>query len=460
MKLIALYVLTTLFIVLVGEIRKKPSTKTFLKADSSFKGIKAALSICASWIWAPALFISTQIAYEWGISALFWFSLPNILALTVFGRLAKKVREKVPEGFSFFSLLEKMPKEDSARLALRIIFIGLQIGCLGIQVTAGAELLSISSNLPYDILVCVMVLLPLMYSFRSGLRSSVLTDWIQCLLILFAAFIFLYYFPNDFTKKILIQEMKPFQPFNYKLMTEFGLAASLTLIFGCFADQQAWQRAFAVPQKSIKKLFFQGALLHGIITFSLGLFGAWIYTTGYLAHNVQLVGGEFINKEMGSFIFALFVFMALSGLCSTVDSVYCAVSSLVMTEFQTKPNELRVGRYAMLFTALLGICIGFFRIPVITLWLMVGILRLSSVSAILALIFFPTLNTKAISRSIIFGALTGFPLFILGAITGNSIVKLLAILTCLLVSLLTLIYYWLRSTRSKLLSQKAGSVML
>ena len=59
-----------------------------------------ATSIAASWIWAPALFVSVQVAYEKGLPGIFWFTFPNIIALLLFIFLAPKIREKLPYGYT------------------------------------------------------------------------------------------------------------------------------------------------------------------------------------------------------------------------------------------------------------------------------------------------------------------------------------------------------------------------
>ena len=55
----------------------------FLLANRGIGVLPGAMSIAASWIWAPALFIASQKAYEQGIAGLFWFTFPNPLGRNV-----------------------------------------------------------------------------------------------------------------------------------------------------------------------------------------------------------------------------------------------------------------------------------------------------------------------------------------------------------------------------------------
>lgn len=39
----------------------------FTVANRALNSVVSAMSIAAAWIWAPALFISAQVAYTWGL---------------------------------------------------------------------------------------------------------------------------------------------------------------------------------------------------------------------------------------------------------------------------------------------------------------------------------------------------------------------------------------------------------
>ena len=60
----------------------------FMAAGRSVPWWLGAISICVTWIWAPALFISSKQAYENGLPGIFWFTFPNILSLMIIAPLA------------------------------------------------------------------------------------------------------------------------------------------------------------------------------------------------------------------------------------------------------------------------------------------------------------------------------------------------------------------------------------
>ena len=57
--------------------RKTNDSESFHVGDRNLSTAVAALSIAATWIWAPALFVSGQQAYQSGFPGFLWFLIPN-----------------------------------------------------------------------------------------------------------------------------------------------------------------------------------------------------------------------------------------------------------------------------------------------------------------------------------------------------------------------------------------------
>ena len=80
--------------------RRSQNTESFHVADRKLGLIQSAMSIAATWIWAPALFTSAEKAYVNGTPGLFWFLVPNILCLLLFIPFGRKIREQMPQGIT------------------------------------------------------------------------------------------------------------------------------------------------------------------------------------------------------------------------------------------------------------------------------------------------------------------------------------------------------------------------
>ena len=80
--------------------RKTTDAEGFHVADRRIGSVIAAMSIAATWIWAPSLFTSSEMAYTRGIPGMFWFTVPNVLCLILFIPFAKRIRAQYPEGIT------------------------------------------------------------------------------------------------------------------------------------------------------------------------------------------------------------------------------------------------------------------------------------------------------------------------------------------------------------------------
>lgn len=81
-------VLTIYALIMIGATvfftKISNNTDDFHVANRNLGTVISMLSIAATWIWAPALFVSSTQAYSTGIPGLFWFLVPNVLCLIFF----------------------------------------------------------------------------------------------------------------------------------------------------------------------------------------------------------------------------------------------------------------------------------------------------------------------------------------------------------------------------------------
>jgi Na+/proline symporter len=434
MTQLILYSLVMLVLVIAYEWGKTETTERFLVADRKVKLFTGSMSVAATWIWAPAIFISSQVGYEWGFSGLVWFSIPNVLTLLFFGFFSKRIRGLLPEGFSYIQFLKK--DKSGFRNSQLTIQLAVQIVAFALQLTAGAQLLSFVSGASYLQIIVVMTIAPLLYSLISGLSSSIFTDWIQYLMIL-SAIIFIY-FGLPQAKDFNYQMNFNFNPLDLKMLKNFGIASCLTLIFGVFSDHQHWQRIFAVEKDKVSKVYTWAGVFHFLVTFSLGTLGVILASSGFSAENHQLVVVGFLNSHLPEIFTIIFIWMALCGLCSTLDSALCAFASLYVTEISKSSEKIKVGRTAMCILAIAGLVIAYFQISLITLWWIIGILRLVSLPPTLASVFDKKFSGKFGTSAIAISALLGGPVFIYGSMTKNPWLNAQGMIICLAVS--TIIY--------------------
>ena len=119
--------------------KKEDNIERFCVGNRNTGWVVSALSIAATWIWAPALFTSTENAYTKGFAGFFWFLVPNVLCLLFFIPFATRIRGEMPEGITLSGYMyEKYQSE-----AVKNIYL-FQLGMLsilstGVQLLAGSK---------------------------------------------------------------------------------------------------------------------------------------------------------------------------------------------------------------------------------------------------------------------------------------------------------------------------------
>ena len=152
--------------------------ESFLVARRELNTFQGSLSVSAAWLWAPGLFISAQQAYVNGFYGLFWFCLGNFLTLGAFAYFAKKIREEKPDGFTFSGYLkERFSGRVQSVFVVEMMI--LAVCAFAINLLAGSKTVEILTGLNYNVVTFLMAGIALMYSFRTGLKATVITEIIK-----------------------------------------------------------------------------------------------------------------------------------------------------------------------------------------------------------------------------------------------------------------------------------------
>lgn len=352
--------------------RGADTQESFLVARREVGWFLGGCSIAASWIWAPALFISTQVAYQKGLAGVFWFTVPNVLALAIFAFLAPAIRKKLPEGYTLPQFV--MTRLQSRRVHRVYLFpyVFYQLMAVTVQLFAGGNFVSLLTGIPLMVVMPIMACIALGYTWKSGLEASVITDLIQMFLIVVIGALTVYLIGS------VLGGFSGLQPgfagiegvsgvFDPEVAFSFGIVTSIGLISGAISDQQYWQRSFAIKEQSLPKAFVFGAFLFGLVPLGLSVLGLAaanpeIPVTLPSGIDVSLIGVQAVAELLPAWAMLLFVVMLLAGLTSTLDSGLSAASSLWVTdiaEVKTDVEAKRVARKAMVFTTIAGLGLGY-----------------------------------------------------------------------------------------------------
>ena len=426
--LLILYVVVMIGVSILSR-RKHQGADDFLVMGRKLGIFSGAFSIAASWIWAPAIFISSQKAFEQGLPGIFWFTLPNILCFFTFVPIALKARALLPQGYSMPDFLfARFGGDKRLHLVSLFVYFGYQLGAVVINALAGGLLLHTLTGLPVTSCILLIAGAAYSYSIIGGLRASVMTDVVQIMLLLFIAFVLV---PLVLSAvggwDTLLQGLggksgRYDNIFDPSVAYSFGIPVTIALISGPVADQMFLQRAFAAKRESLASVFMLGGLIFGIVPIVLSLLGfigaAPSVQAAVGIHDPQMVGAEVIAHYLPGLGIVAFVVLAFAGLSSCLDSSFSAVSSLTAIDIYRRYRKedassseiVRSARFGMTTVALIGTLIALLQPKLMWCFLIYGALASSMLVPVFFSLFSKHVSRRAVFASIALSILLALPL--------------------------------------------------
>lgn len=356
---------------------------SFLVARRELNTFQGSLSIAAAWLWAPGLFISAQQAYVNGLVGLFWFCLGNFLTLIAFAYFAKLIRNREPNGFTFSSYLKNRFGAKVQWLFVTEMMI-LAVCAFAINLIAGSSTVAILTGIDYTISTILMAGIAILYSFRTGLKATVVTEIIKISVVWLGALILVpWAIVSAGGWDVVVAGLGGVTgqgadifgtAFAWGVFTGFGASAFLGHMGGPWGDNSFYQRAFSIKEKSIVPSFITASFVFIMIPILMGLLGLLAAGAGLEipAAFVGITNAIVISAFLPSWAAIIFIFMVFAGLVSILDSQFSSVANMtghdIYNKFKTSNSNTGVINYArigMFILALLGIAVA--NIPGITL---------------------------------------------------------------------------------------------
>ncbi len=439
----------------------------FLVANRNVGWLLGGTSIAASWIWAPALFISTQIAYQQGLAGIFWFTFPNVIALAIFAFLAPKIREKFSQGYTLPQFIKYKLGSKKVHKVYLFPYVFYQLMAVSVQLFAGGSFISLLTGISLIKIMPILLIIALVYTLISGLEASIVTDLFQIITIFGIGIIVIPMVLSSAGGLSIISSglagiKGSTNIFNPGIAFSFGIVTSIGLIAGAICDQQYWQRSFAIKKKDLRKAFLFGAVLFAIVPIALSLLG-FIAANSNLGVTLpegidaSMIGVQTVTTLLPQWAVLLFVIMLLCGLSSTLDSGLSAFSSLWVTDIVKKEsdkNAIKSARFAMIGLALFGliIAIAVNYIPNFGLqhlwWIFNAVAACVVVPTILSL-YWDRLTAKGVYYGILTAFIIGLPIFVYGNIVNSTIIIVCSNLFMIIVSVVFCLVYSKKTVRRK-----------
>ena len=427
---------------------KTATAEGFHVADRRVGSAIAAMSIAATWIWAPSLFTSSEMAYTRGVPGMFWFTVPNVLCLILFIPFAKRIRAQCPEGITLTGYMTERYHSGKVKGIYSFQLGALAVLSTAVQLLAGGKTLALITGLPFWSMTLALAVIAYSYSRFSGLKASIATDVVQLGIILLGGGLLVVLSLRMVGGFDTVRQGVGAISGEYASLTSatgkevfwgYGLPMTVGLISGPFGDQCFWQRAFAIRQDRIGRAFFAGALLFALVPLSMGTIGFLAAGTGFIASDTGMVNFEFVSSLLPAWVLVPFLFMIVSGLLSTVDSNLCAAASMT-TDWQVASklgngDNIKTSRRVMLVLLIVSILIA--NTPGLTvtyLFLFYGTLRASTLLPTVMTLLGKRLTGNGVFVGVLTALCVGLPIFAYGNLAGIPAVKAAGSLTTVLSS--------------------------
>lgn len=430
---IALMVGTGLVCLIIAYIIKANlvrNTHDFIISDRRIGlgfGVGAVISV---WTWAMAVMMSSAMTFQWGLAGLFWFVVPNGLAVMAMIPLARILRRNMPEGYTISQFAQT--RFNGSKVAAGVVTVTMIFGIL-LEILINLKGMSVvmSTIFPIDwrVATLITVVTVLTYSYFGGLWTSVMTGTINTFMITVpAAIVVVAVFsliPGGapaVVEAVQASDPQKLTIFRWDAAAGFGITLAFGLLAAVVADQTFWQKVWAIRSDQVARTFLWAGALFYPIPICLGVLGLVGVAYGLTAADVGgdiVAVGPYIVSHIGlplALIIA-YVLVIVAACYSTIDGASSALSSIVAVDI-VKRVAPRIKESTLFYLTKLSMFLGGAVATVIvlsgadftTLVLTTYALKTSILVPLVLAILWPRTNTIGFVGGIVLSILIGMPL--------------------------------------------------
>jgi len=387
-------------------------------------------SVIAVWTWAMAVMMSAAMTYQWGLSGLFWFVVPNGLAVIAMIPFARVLRRNMPNGYTISEFTSY--RFNKSHVATGIVTATMIFGIvLEILINLKGTSIVISSifGIDWQIAAIVGILAVLAYSYFGGLWTSVMTATLNTLMITVPAAIVitLVYDKIPGGVEAVFGAVGAADARNLSVLRPdaaagFGITLAFGLLAATVADQTFWQKVWSLKAKDVSRTFLWAGGLFYPIPIALGMLGlvgiAYGLTTTDIGGDIAAVG-PYIVSHLGLpvSVVLIYVLVILAACYSTIDGASAALSSVVAVDIikryfpnTTEQSLFIVTKLSVLAGGAVALLIVLSGIDFTTLVLTTYALKTSILLPLVLAILWPRTNTLGFVGGIVLSILIGMTL--------------------------------------------------
>lgn len=387
-------------------------------------------SVIAVWTWAMAVMMSAAMTFQWGLSGLFWFVVPNGLAVIAMIPFARLLRRNMPHGYTIseFARYRFNQSNVTSGIVTATMIFGIVLEIL-INLKGTSIVISSIFGINWEVAAVVGIVAVLIYSYFGGLWTSVMTATLDTLMITVPAAIVvaLVYDKIPGGAEAVFTAVGKADPQNLSVLrpdaaSGFGITLAFGLLAATVADQTFWQKVWSIRAGEVSRTFLWAGALFYPIPICLGMLGLVGIGYGLTAADVGgdiAAVGPYIVSHIGLpvALVVVYVLVILAACYSTIDGASAALSSVVAVDIVKRylPNTSErvlfvITKASMLAGGAIALVIVLSGVDFTTLVLTTYALKTSILLPLVFAILWPRTNTIGFVGGIVLSILIGMPL--------------------------------------------------
>lgn len=196
--------------------------------------------------------------------------------------------------------------------------------------------------------IIVFTAMTLFYVLKGGLKSSLITDFIQMILfVLFLILILAFVLPTIVNKPI---DSNLLGTWDFSHGLDFLVLALIQSVSYPFHDPVLTDRGFITDPKTTRKSYVWAAAIGVVCIVAFSLVGVAMRINGEVNPSIAL-----FSKGFGTVAFITMNLIMITSATSTLDSSFSSFSKLIVVDIvKNKVVTIRKGRIAMIALAIIG----------------------------------------------------------------------------------------------------------
>ena len=333
-----------------------------MREELTYKGDNVhtyAMSIAATWVWAPAIFVASNMAYYNGLYGFLWFLIPNVLTLLIFGYFAQKfVQERGQEYFVGLTDLFVDKRQETLHSCVSALLL---IASTCVQILGLHALLQIYiPDIPLLVSACLISAFCYAYTKMGGIKACIVSDKYKYIIMLLIGIILVWTsFQDCDVSQINLFGLN--NPSFIDISLSFGIISAIGHFGAPYVDNTFWQRVFSLKKQEIFSTFVKSGIYFLLIPLCFGL-------VGFFASPLAEQGWIITKAFEGTFLTACLSVAIFLALIATIDSNLCAIHSLAYKTVGEIPSM-----EILLFISIL--VVSYFEPTIVQMFLIYGTVR-------------------------------------------------------------------------------------